>query len=346
MLYDKYRKNKTTEIKPDTIKLILNYVVDNKLVLYGGFAIDLLIRNKTNGLDSYYSNDNKDIDFDILVPDPYKNSLELAKILAEKGSHEYIRIVTGITGETRKIFIDLSSSAIVDMSPMKKFLDNIIEIKRDSSIIRVLEPQFLKEDQYKNISMNLFFDVHRIKKSIKKIDLLEKYFPISNTVVSLYNYKYVSYERDLPHDMDCIYGGDYVFNIYYPDNAVTDPEIILYTNDCRSGKYFPKIRVLPWEGATNFMWYDVKRPLENYVLRERSTNRDITKIKIISKAGLIKTYYQLFAHTKNIEYKKRLELIKISEEDQYQIDSPKILPRKKSTMSMETIWMLNGKVLI
>jgi hypothetical protein len=234
------------------------------------------------------------------------------------------------------------------MSPIDKYpkKDTFVTVKSDFGTIKVLNPQYLKEDQYKNMSSNLFSDSHRIKKSIKKIKLLEKYFPLSEQKMIVYDYKYLTYEKDLPKDLkDYIFGGDYVFNIYFPDTPIEENEIILYTNDCESGEYYPNIRVLPWDGATLYMWVDVPKD-SNYVISKRDPNhRD--KIKIISKFGLLHTYYKLFSETKNSKYKTAIELLvqKSDEFDVYSIGSPDILEEKKFTIPMKTIWMQNGKFL-
>jgi hypothetical protein len=355
MLLKKYMKTKTSVIAPDTRKTIMKYIIDNNIIIYGGLGLDLLLRANVKAIqneETYYKDENF-TDFDVMVSDPYKQSLELAAILGK--THEYVRIVTGLTGETRKIFIDLSSAAIIDMSPIPKKLTEIgdktklyVEIKTNSDIVRVLNPQFMKEDQYKNMCTNLFSDYHRMEKSQKKIDLLEKYFPISDNIYKIMTYKYneyISELNDLPNNVDCIYGGDFAFNIYYPDKAVPDPEIILYCNECLPRKYFSKILVVPWEGATLFKWTIFTGPNE---VRDMYDTNKRDRIRLISRNGLLRTYYQRFSETRDDAIKKKIAIMVASNDhgdDKYDIESPKVMPEVPWVESMPTIWMVSGKII-
>jgi hypothetical protein len=175
---DNLRKLKR-DIPEDTRKIIEKYIRDKNLVVYGGFAIDILLRDKT-GKGIYNADDS--YDYDVYSENFDADAQELMSILKLNGS-SWMRIVTGINGKTRKVFINLIKESVIDFSYMK----NVEEIVLPGKIngYRICNPQHMKIDQYKNVHDNLFGFYHRIPKAIKKIELLERYFPPTDETYQL-----------------------------------------------------------------------------------------------------------------------------------------------------------------
>src|SRR5579883_1517625 len=65
-----------------SLKIVQKFIIDKKRIVYGGLAIDLSL--KSVGHPGIYANDSIP-DFDIMSPDFYNDSNELAKVLHQAG---------------------------------------------------------------------------------------------------------------------------------------------------------------------------------------------------------------------------------------------------------------------
>jgi hypothetical protein len=268
----KYKKFKWNILNDEKLnKIIENFIKEKKLILYGGLAIDMLIK-KNSKLHYYDEYDLKD--YDVFSTNFIDDSNDLANILSSNG-YKKIAIKTGITGKTRKIFINFNYEAIIDISQIdKNFIDNIKIIKINN--FRIAEPNYLKIDQYKNVTSDLFRDYFRFQKSYRKILLLEKVFPINEK--KMISKKTKINVPDLS-DHEYLIGGDFALNKYY--NFEINDVIIIFSNTIfkeylpdYGKKYKKNIYIFPLNDFGTF--YEEK---EN--------------IKISSKIHLLYTYYVL-----------------------------------------------------
>jgi len=227
-IINKIKKNKKIESQDKKIgKIILEFIKIKKLVIYGGYAIHLLLKNKTG--HGIYNEKLDLLDFDIYSTKFDEDSLELARILKKNDFHR-IRIISGITGKTRKIFVNLESNAIVDIS--LKTREELDKIQIPIGEYLVACPQHIKIDHYMQLSMN-FLQYHwRLQKTFDRVKLLEINFPITN--INHIEEKNISKESislidTINNKYDVIIGGDYIFNKLYdfPQNG----EIFIYSND-------------------------------------------------------------------------------------------------------------------
>jgi hypothetical protein len=290
----------------DLYDIIINYIRINKLIVYGGTAIDTAIKHRSEFKDKLYEK-YKLADYDVLTPKFEEIADSLSTLLMEKYGYRKIKVVTGLTGKTRKIFVNLSPEAIIDISYISE--DHYEKLMKNSIIIDdiyIADPQFLKIHQYQNLVFQLFTDHYRIEKSLKKIDKLEKWFPIKEIqeIEEIEEYtgaKDIGYSIDeLAKKYEVIFGGDYVFNIFYPEDKVKNPETIIYSNDLL-GKHIPligrlrrpKYRILPLRGSTFY---------HNYT-------SDTITYKICIKMCLLYQYYYLNFYHKKIYYKQIKKLL-------------------------------------
>lgn len=160
------------------------------LILYGGLAIDKWIKNVTNNQQSIYDRTIDRIDYDCFSTNYDVDSKDLSAELMDAGLKN-IRIVSGITGSTRKIFIDLDPDAYIDISDIDKAIhvDLTVEEKIKNLNVKIIDemlvadPNYLKIDQYTNLCTNLFCDYNRITKAFERVSLLEYYFPITSNMM-------------------------------------------------------------------------------------------------------------------------------------------------------------------
>ncbi len=89
VLYDEFK---------NVIKIISNFVIKKKLILYGGLVINLSLPEKYKFYKKYTIND-----FDCYSKDPYRDSMELAKLI-KKYKYKYIKVKYAKHEGTLKIY--------------------------------------------------------------------------------------------------------------------------------------------------------------------------------------------------------------------------------------------------
>jgi hypothetical protein len=290
-ILEKYKKYKILLKRDQKIeKIVENFIKEKNLIIYGGMAIDVLIKNKTNG-EFFYYDEFELPDYDVFSLNNVNDAIELSNILNK--SYNKIAIKTGIKGKTKKIFVNLDPSAIIDITSVTaNFINklNTVNIRG----ITYAGPQYLKIDQYQNLSENVFIDYFRIKKAYKKILLLERFFPLKKVDIP----KQISIKKKIPirfRKGEIIFGGDYALKNYYNDIIIDT--IVLFSNQLYN-KYIPaegiiidNIIIMPIKGVTF------------YNLNEKNE-------KISTKLHLLYTYYTLrFYYNTNIHNWKIQKLL-------------------------------------
>lgn len=330
-------------------EIIIKYIRTKGYVMYGGTAIDILIRVESNDNDRLYEAE-KEKDYDVFCDDPFMDTQHLAREIYQKMPIQYVKIVTGLTGTTRKLFLNLNPNAIIDMSPYPKKLRWF----KDVDGLRVAHPHFLKIDQYKNLSIDVFNNNHRMVKNVKKIAKLEKYFPITRDTIDELHLSDRTYIYDSRMDNpikpftdtdDVVFGGDYVFEYYYNGTFSDTAEVILYTNfygNPEGAQY-----EIPEKGILTFPRYRMIG-LEESMFCYRAVNDDGKEIKICTKLTLIYEYYRLLYLTRDEKYIDRL-IVLLADQDLldeipeiYVSVSPFV---KKHNKSMKSMWFYNGKLV-
>lgn len=223
ILYRDYLKRKKKITDKNLHKLIRKFIIDRQLIFYGGEAIDQLIINKSDGKDSLYDPKINISDYDVMSLNMHDDISDLKQLL-DDNNYRYTRIVQAFHKSTKKIFTSLMSESIVDISLINLDKLDLLEIisiysKKYGSNIDIVNPHHLKIDQYHNISMNLYRDLHRYKKAMRKLKLLEKYFPFPGQYITS---SVTTKLRKINNIKNIIIGGDYAFSIYYP-NRIENP---------------------------------------------------------------------------------------------------------------------------
>lgn len=229
--YKRYKKSLTYESDKKLETLTMNFIRERKIIIYGGYAIDKLIKKASGGKDSYYDGTIDSIDFDVYSLNYIKDSEDLAKLYKENG-FGHIRIISGMRGNTRKIFIELDPNAYIDINEMtpENFDRHVALGLQNIDGIMYAHPNFLKIDQYLNLSTNLFVDYYRMEKAYKKMSLLEKYYPITKRGI-------LPKWKIYPIEQNCIISGDMAYNYYI--NGAIKGEAIEYSLDLGETFYLP-----------------------------------------------------------------------------------------------------------
>jgi len=227
---EQFRRSKELFDKVGTI--IEKYCRENKLIIYGGLAMDKYLKNAGHvGIYDGFET----IDYDVYSTNHVVDAEKLGKIIHESDV-PYVKIHSGMSPTTRKINIALLSTSVIDINHISPeeymvlsptVIDGLYYIRTDA----------LFEDQIKNVVTNLFADSHRIPKIINRLKLLTKYFPIiPETFAKIDTTQYISTE-DLGK-VSGIIAGDFAYNYYVSGETGGIP--ILYSEEpAPEGWIFP-----------------------------------------------------------------------------------------------------------
>jgi hypothetical protein len=154
---DKKLKNVYNEYN-DVINIISKFIIQKKLILYGGFVINIILPKKLRFYKDYTIND-----FDCLSKDPLKDSIELAKIIKSKG-YSYIKIKKAKHQGTYRVYV--YGKQIFDISIVKS---NIYENLLKYSKKEMKNLKYYK-DKYNIIPLpiikkNLYYELSRPEQS-------------------------------------------------------------------------------------------------------------------------------------------------------------------------------------
>ena len=142
----------------DVINLISKFIIKKKLILYGGFVINLILPKKLRFYKDYTIND-----FDCLSKNPLNDSIELAQIIKKKG-YTYIKIKKAKHQGTYRVYV--YGKQIFDISIIKSNIyDNLLKYsKKEKKNLRHYK------DKYNIIPLpiikkNLYYELSRPEQS-------------------------------------------------------------------------------------------------------------------------------------------------------------------------------------
>ena len=172
----------TFEEIDSVFEIIKNYIRNNNLIVYGGYAQNSLIKVKHPNDVFYKKIDLADIEF--YSYEPLKNLIELCDILHKEG-FKHAEGKEGMHPGTYKIFVNFQ--AYTDFSYMpKNVFDNCPTIKVEG--MRMTAPHFMLVDAYRVYSdpMTSYF---RLRKTFTRFTKLIEHYPFNeNTVYNKIEY--------------------------------------------------------------------------------------------------------------------------------------------------------------
>lgn len=161
-------------------KIIMDYIKDNKLKIYGGFAQNKLVYVKDPN-DAFY-NENDIPDIDVYSPDPLKDVVTLCDILHKKG-YKYVQGKEALHKETYKIFVNFADVCDLSYVP-RNIYHKIPFITVDG--INYTHPSFTYIDLYRMMS-EPYFSSFRWKKIFPRLYVLQKHYPFNPATQKLNN---------------------------------------------------------------------------------------------------------------------------------------------------------------
>lgn len=159
------------KVKDSITGIILKYIKDNKRKIYGGWALNELIKKKKPEDAFYKEIEFQDIEFYSF--EPLQDLLKICDILYSAG----YSLITGKEAqhtETYTVFVEFEK--FCDISYVPKFVyDNIGTIEVNG--YQLVEPDFLVIDVLRAFS-DPITSYHRLEKTMKRLRLLQKHYPI------------------------------------------------------------------------------------------------------------------------------------------------------------------------
>jgi hypothetical protein len=164
-------------VQSETNKAIFNIIEDfikqKKLICYGGTAINNILPKKAQ----FYNKNFEVPDYDVFSKNALKDAKELVDLFFKKG-YESTEVRSAIVIGTYKIYVNFV--AVVDVTQMDPRLYEIFKkngIKKEGILYSPVN--FLRMEMYKELS-HPQGEISRWEKVLKRLALLNKYYPIHN----------------------------------------------------------------------------------------------------------------------------------------------------------------------
>lgn len=175
----------TADEMAEVHKIICDFIKSKKRKIYGGYALNLLVKSK-NPSDAFYNNEKMpppDIDF--YSPRPILDLMELCNILHEKG-YKYVAGREAMHQETYTITANYVPYCDISYVP-KNIYDRMPYQTIDG--FTVIHPHFMMIDYLRMMTDPLisYWRFENDLKAFKRFFLLQKYFqfPISNYPIDI-----------------------------------------------------------------------------------------------------------------------------------------------------------------
>lgn len=174
----------------DVYYIIKKYIIENNLIVYGGYAQNELIKEKKPDDAFYKSTDYADIEF--YSYEPLKDLINLCDLLYKKG-YENIEGKEGVHPGTYKIFVNFHNYTDFTFMP-KNIFNNCPTITLDD--IKLTHPHFMLIDAYR-VYCDPMTSYFRLKKTFTRFNTLMKHYPLNeNSAYNTIEYEVLLSEKE------------------------------------------------------------------------------------------------------------------------------------------------------
>lgn len=162
-----------------SLEIVKQFIIDRKLILVGGMAIDLALKLKG---DRIYSDDQLP-DYDFYSPQHVDDAYKLSEILCTKG-FKNVSCIQAMHITTMRVRVNFETVADITYCPKSIFVKIPTLQYHD---LKIVHPHYQMIDQHNALSIpfenpgrEVIF--HRWKKDMKRYDKLYKYYPVVPTL--------------------------------------------------------------------------------------------------------------------------------------------------------------------
>jgi len=280
---EKMQKQKTinSPIIKKIIKIVEEFLKDNELLCYGGTAINNILPEN----EQFYNKSIEIPDYDFFSPNAVSDAKKLADIYFKAGFDE-VEAKAGIHTGTYKVFVNFIP--IADITQIHEVLFK--SLSKDSievNKIHYVPANFLRMSAYLELSRPEG-DISRWEKVMKRLVLLNKYYPIKETNCNIGDFirQFEQPDKNLNR----------IYNIV--KNSIIDQGLVFFGGYAiySYGKYLPakKRKLLLKYPDFDVLAFDPFTASENIV--KQLNKAGIKDTKIYKKTGIgeiISTHYEI-----------------------------------------------------
>lgn len=203
--------------------LIKKFIVDKKRKIYGGYALNLLLKVKDKSLAFYDESDTPDIDF--YSPEPLRDLKDLCDIIYSAGFSPVVG-QEAMHKETYAIFVNYKEYCNISYMPYVIY-NKLKYIEYDNMVLT--HPWFMMIDYFRMFT-DPMISFWRLEKTYERYILLQKTYPLPLIKEPLIIPEYKN--QDLLNCMDLLFNeittydsliftGFYVYNYYLEQSGYT-----------------------------------------------------------------------------------------------------------------------------
>lgn len=208
------------------IKILEDFLINKKLITYGGTAVNNILPKEAQ----FYDREVEIPDYDFYSPNAMEDAIELSDIYYKKGYTE-VEAKAGVHFGTYKVFVNFIPLADITNIP-EKLYNSISEEAITIDKIRYSPPNFLRMNMYLELSRPAG-DISRWDKVLKRLTLLNKYYPFSTE----YDCNKVDFQRKMEKTDDK--SEEHIYTIIR--DSFIDEGVVFFGGYASSlyGKYMP-----------------------------------------------------------------------------------------------------------
>lgn len=168
----KKKKNKFERVNENILNIVEKFIVDNKLICYGGTAINNILPKK----EQFYNYKIDIPDYDFFSYNAIKHTKELCNILSFDKNVYYVEGKNSFFEGTYKVFVNYV--AVADITQVSENFYNYLlknNIKRSNILYTPLN--FLRMSLHQELARPIG-DISRWEKVYIRLNILNKYYPI------------------------------------------------------------------------------------------------------------------------------------------------------------------------
>ena len=253
------------------IGILEAFLRKKRLVCYGGTAINNILPESAQ----FYNKELEIPDYDFFSPNALKDAKELADIYAAEGFVD-VEAKSGMHHGTYKVFVNF-----VPIADITYLTPSIFKSVSESAItvngIKYAPPNYLRMAMYLELSRP-DGDVSRWEKVLKRLTLLNKYFPMRNPKC-----KHESFVRDFegsPEDEQTVYS--------VVRDAIVDQGLVFFGGYAITlyARYMPKDVKKMMAQVPDFDALAEDPKTAATIIKERLEYKGIEDVKIYKKPGI------------------------------------------------------------
>jgi hypothetical protein len=249
------------------IAIVEDFLMKKKLICYGGTAINAILPK----FAQFYNKDIEVPDYDFFSNHALEHAKELADIYFEAGYTD-VEAKSGVHPGTYKVFVNFIP--VADITYLEKEIFDAIQkdsVKRSG--ILYAPPNFLRMGMYLELSRPQG-DVSRWEKVFKRLNLLNKYYPLKTSM----NCETVDFQRDMETNKE-----DASKLYFIVRDALIDQGVVFFGGYASSlySRYMPKVQKKLIMQIPDFDVLSEEPERTAEIVREQLEDNGYTKINIV-----------------------------------------------------------------